>query len=152
VQPNCQGRTIDGSLGYALATASFQRYYLNGYMHWVTTGPPPNGYTFERTLGRLLTTPKSNTPLYALYDCVSSKNGSYFVSLVDYCEGQNRLSPSPDGYTYTTPPPDVAWDQLVQLYRCSTKYDVNGGPDHFVSTQPDCEMQNNEGTLGFALK
>ena len=64
----------------------------------------------------------------------------YFVSLDSGCEGARMLGTN--GYAYSQ---QVTGLNLVAVYRCSTIH------DHFVSTDPKCEGQSNQGRLGYVL-
>ncbi len=140
--PNCEGYTNDGTLGFALATA-LQRYFsYSSFTHWITTGAVTSSYQYERTLGSLLSTSQVNTQL--LYGCVTTGTQDHFLSSDSACNGQTVLMQ--EGYIYTSQPAGVA---TVQLYRCHLLRPT--GRDDYVSADPNCEGYTTDGTLGFAL-
>ena len=114
--------------------------YFNRITHEVTTGwiDPKGGFVLQSTLGHLYQSPQhgASVPFY------SCKLGStdYFISLDSACERYRILGTV--GYGYSKP---VAGLNLVPLYRCGLS------PDHFVSTDPNCEGQQADEFLGYAL-
>jgi hypothetical protein len=114
--------------------------YFNQTSHEVTTGwiDPNGGFILQSTLGHLYQSPQQGATV-PLYSC-KLESLIYFISRDSACEGYRILGTV--GYGYSQP---VAGLGLVPLYRCQT------GQDHFVSTDPNCEGQEEDEFLGYAL-
>jgi hypothetical protein len=118
---------------------ALNRYY-NQTTHEVTTGwiDPHAGFALQSTLGHLYQSPQQGATL-PLYSC---KLGSmdYFLSRDSACEGYLVLGTVGYGYSRS-----VAGQNLMPLYRCKT------GNHHFVSNDPNCEGQETNELLGYAV-
>ncbi len=135
--PNCEGQTSDGLLGYLVAVGSFNRYVgPNG--HYETVGPQPSGYSFEGSLGELLETQVPGTEPW--YSCRAGTDE--FTSRSSTCEGRELIGF--EGYAYTSQPANVP---TLPVYRCHTNNPVT----HFDSHDPNCEGQTSDGLLGYLL-
>jgi hypothetical protein len=138
------GDIVDWNISSAAWTprhplAALNRYF-NQTTYEVTTGwvDPNAGFSLQSTLGHLYQSPQQGATV-PLYSC---KLGSidYFISRDSACERYRILGTV--GYGYSGP---VAGLNLVPLYRCKT------GDHHFVSTDPNCEGQQANELLGYAL-
>jgi hypothetical protein len=141
--PNCEGYTNDGLLGYILQTALNRYYNPTATTHWVTIGAVTSGYYREGTLGSLLSSQR--TGAQALYGCVYPNTQDHFLSTDAACGGQTVLQL--EGYIYTSAPAGV---NTIQLYHCVFMRPGNIRDD-YVSRYSNCEGYTNLGSLGFAL-
>jgi len=121
-----------------VATTPLSRYSgVNG--HLSTTGPAPSGYSYESTLGSLLTTSEPGTS--ELYLCLLGTD--YFTSTNSSCEGQTVVRA--EGWAYSSAPPGIP---AVPIYRCR----VTSTGTHFDSPDPNCEGQTvDAGLLGYVV-
>ena len=138
------GGTVNWNISSAAWTPGHPLVALNRYFnqttHEVTTGwiDPNGGFVLQSTLGHLYQSPQQGATV-PFYSC-KLESLTYFISLDSACEGYRILGTV--GYGYSQP---VAGLSLVPLYRCQT------GQDHFVSTNANCEGQQEDEFLGYAL-
>jgi hypothetical protein len=115
---------------------------------WSTTGPVPGNfgaYTFEGTLGFLMTRQHANLPTVKLEDCVGSWPGhpDHLLTNDGQCTtaGYTRLRTA--GWVYRDSQPNT-----VPVYRCYNPAEQH----HFASGRSDCEgLGAVEWLLGWAL-
>ena len=108
--------------------------------HWASSRLPPDGFV-EEASWRLEREPQPGTRL--LFECLVEQvwpGPHNFLSFDVDCEGRQNLGPV--GYIYENQVPNS-----VALYRCIS----STGFDHFVSTDPGCEGQQQEQLLGYAM-
>ena len=103
--------------------------------HWSSTRRAPVGFVEERSY-RLHHDPQPAS--HPLFECLVG--GHTFLSPAASCEGQTPMGPV--GYAWDGP-----GDGRAELFRCA----VAAGADHFVTTDPGCEGQTKEQSLGFVL-
>ena len=103
--------------------------------HWASSRVAPPGFTTE-TSWRVLREAAPGT--HMLYECAVGMHNLLTPDLG--CEGLHPLGPV--GYVYDAPTPGA-----VGLQRCV----VPSNGDHFVSTDPGCEGQRTESTLGYVI-
>ncbi|MFD8500618.1 LamG domain-containing protein [Amycolatopsis sp. NPDC059657] len=139
----CEGKTVDGLLGYTLAYAPLTRYYHPRIAeHAVTAAGVPPGYRHEGTFGSIAMTNEPGTQ--ALMSCVDGSDR--FLSTDPACGG--KTVEVPIGYLWTEAPAGRA---STQLFQCS----LNSGPsagELFVSWESNCEGQTVRGPLGYIIK
>jgi hypothetical protein len=112
-----------------------RRSFLASRGHWASTRVAPAGFKEESSY-RLHHDPQPKSHL--LFEC---KVGNHtFLSPAGNCENQTPMGPV--GYAF-----DEAGAGRVELFRCS----INKGADHFITTDPGCEGQTKEQSLGFVL-
>ncbi len=136
-------RPVSPQVGVALS-----RWRKPDGAFWTTTGPTIEdrnrlAYTFDRTLGYLMTTQPA-TPSLRLAECAGSAASDYVLSEDGFCarEGFRRLRTA--GFLYRERQPDT-----VPLYRCV----ASRGIFHFGSRDPDCEgLGTSERLLGYMLE
>jgi hypothetical protein len=138
----CEGKTVDGLLGYVLAYAPLTRYYHPRIgEHAVSTSAVPRGYRHEGTFGVVPMTEEPGTvPLMSCVDGVDR-----FLSTDTGCDGKTvevRL-----GSIWAQAP---AGRPSTALYQCSMDYGPSAG-QLFVSSEPGCEGQTVRGPFGHVL-
>lgn len=119
-------------------TRDLVRYLGGEHMSTTWNVLPSAGYHVEGSLGRLYTTPVAGTR--PLYMCQIGKDT--FTSSDVNCEGQTYVTRL--GWIYSAKPANV---QTKLIRRCRT----NGPLEHFDSNANNCEGQDAEGILGYAL-
>jgi hypothetical protein len=114
--------------------------YTNAGTDVVTIGwvSPSAKFQKQQTVGHLFASPQAGATI-RLFACVRGKM-DYFVSLDGACEGERIVGTN--GFLYSHPD---AQQKLVPLYRCATSR------SHFVSQDPRCDGQQNDGLMGYAL-
>lgn len=118
--------------------------WATGTDHLTVAGPPSVNGTMQASLG-LAYTDATMPGVVPIYDCLA--NGDRVTSLVSTCSGYTRMSGSPMGYLYSSPPSGPGAPPTHALYRCRI------GTDHFDSTSSICENPSNtyDGVLGYLV-
>ncbi|NUR49503.1 MAG: LamG domain-containing protein [Hamadaea sp.] len=137
--PNCEGKTNEGLLGYTLAYRNLVRYNspAHPYDHTSSTTRVGPDYRPEFSLGRLAM--QGGTDRTALWACLAGEDS--FVSTDAACEGQTAVRRL--GFVWTAPPPDLSSRELL---RCRASWG-----DLFDSTNPGCEGQTFVKSLGYVV-
>lgn len=141
-QKNCEGRTFEGSIGWALYPANYVTFsrFNNGPDHWETSYGVSSSYKREYTWYLPHVKLARTVPLYS---CKSNGGGKYdhFLSRQSNCEGKTKVNV--EGYLYTY----KAGSTFSPLYRCIL---TNG--DRYATTSSVCENApgaKREGLLGY---
>lgn len=113
---------------------------------WSTTGPtisPARSYTFDRSLGYVMTAPPPQGDGVKLDECFSEQTGAGFLAPAGRCAAEDSERRRPGGYLFQSERPGT-----TALYSC-----VTDSGARFVSQRSDCEGKGvRESILGFALR
>jgi hypothetical protein len=112
---------------------------------WTTTGPTivrGHSYTYDSSLGYLMTAAPQQGAGIKLDECFSDLTGSGFLAVAGHCVDSGGGRRRPGGYAFRDEQPGT-----VALFDCTSTAGM-----HFVSKQRDCENEGRARLLGFALQ
>ncbi|MFE2561774.1 LamG-like jellyroll fold domain-containing protein [Streptomyces sp. NPDC059352] len=139
--PGCEGQETEFRLGHVRAYAPLVRHVQPDRPgdHWSSVGGVPAGYRAEGRVGVLSLVERPDTrPLYACLDGTDA-----FSSLAADCEGARQVRLL--GWIRTRALPD---ETSYELRRCR----VTSTGERFDSTDPSCEGQTTDMSLGHLLR
>lgn len=113
---------------------------------WTTTGPTISrgrSYTYNSTLGYLMTAAPADGTGVKLDECFSDTSGIGFLADAGRCQNEGSVRRRPAGYAFRE-----MQSGTVALYQCASD-----SGDYFVSNRGDCENKGSRRRLlGFALR
>ncbi|MET9311032.1 LamG-like jellyroll fold domain-containing protein [Kribbella sp. NPDC003505] len=138
VSPSCDGKIVEGLLGYARDLTYLIRSVSRGRGDRISSNLR-TASDYDPDVGLGMVPMMSGTGRVALRICQDGDDA--FSSTDQACEGKTFVRIT--GYVWTAPPTDLP--SSAELFRCRT------GPagDRFDSLDPDCEGQIMERSLGF---
>jgi hypothetical protein len=110
---------------------------------WTTTGPTivrGHSYTYDSSLGYLMTAAPQRSASIKLDECFSDLTGVGFLAEAGRCANSGSERRRPGGYAFRDEQP-----RTVALFDCTSTAGM-----HFVSKQRDCENEGRASLLGFA--
>ena len=113
---------------------------------WTTSGPtlsPGRSYSFDRSLGYVMTAPPQHSEGVKLDECFSEPSGQGFLAPAGRCAAEGSARRRPGGYVFAS-----QQSGTVALYSCRTRDNAR-----FMSNRSDCEEKGRrESLLGFVLR
>jgi len=117
----------------------------NGHTY-TTTGPTISSthtYSYDGSLGYLMTAPPQQNSGVKLDECFSEQTGVGFLAPADHCAAEGSERRRPAGYVFRSEQPGT-----IALYGC-----MASGQARFMSNRSDCENRGaREYLLGYALR
>lgn len=131
---------------YPQVRTALSRWIGSDGRTWTTTGPTisrGHSYTYDSTLGYLMTAPPAEGTGVRLDECFSDMSGIGFLAEAGRCQDEGSARRRPAGYAIRE-----QQSGTIALYQC-----VSDSGEHFMSNHNDCENKGNrKRLLGFVLR